>query len=151
MTGFKEMLNETSAAVGLELKDKDAVLAAAVELLARNGKVPDGQKLLGAVKKREALASTGIGGGAALPHVLSDAVNEIMFAVLTLKNGVDFNAEDGKKVDIVFLIAGPKGETAAHLKLLSKIARLLHDAAFRELIRAASDAASLVSLIYEKE
>ncbi|MDR1177369.1 MAG: PTS sugar transporter subunit IIA [Spirochaetaceae bacterium] len=151
MTDFRDIFSERSAAVQIEVKDKGAALAAAVDVLCRDGKVLDAGKLHDEVIRREALASTGIGHGAALPHVLCDEVSSLMFAALTLKQGVDFKAEDGQKVDLVFLVAGPRGETASHLKLLSKLARLLHDQDFRDSLRAASDAASLASLIYGRE
>jgi fructose-specific phosphotransferase system IIA component len=148
---FREMFSELSAGVRLEVKDRAAALAAAVDILSRNGKVSDPLKLHENLIQREALGSTGIGHGVAVPHVLCDAVSSLMFAVLTLKQGVDFKAEDGRKVDLIFLIAGPKGETASHLKLLSKLVRLLHDQDFRESLRGASDAGALASLIYERE
>ncbi|MDR1211640.1 MAG: PTS sugar transporter subunit IIA [Spirochaetaceae bacterium] len=151
MADFRDIFSERTAAVQVEVKDRSAALAAAVDILCRNGKVLDAGKLRDEIVRREALASTGIGHGAALPHVLCDEVSSLMFAVLTLKQGVDFKAEDGQKVDLVFLVAGPRGETAAHLKLLSKLARLLHDQDFRDNLRAASDAGALASLIYRQE
>jgi fructose-specific phosphotransferase system IIA component len=151
MADFRDMFSEVTAGARVEVKDRAAALAAAVDLLSRNGKVPDAGKLHDKIIQREALASTGIGHGVAVPHVLCDTVHSLMFAVLTLKQGVDFKAEDGEKVDLIFLIAGPQEETAPHLKLLSKLVRLLHDQDFRDSLRAASDAKALASLIYERE
>jgi fructose-specific phosphotransferase system IIA component len=151
MTGFKDMFSEDTAAVRVAVKDKADALSAAVDLLARNRRVPDAKKLLEEISKREALASTGIGYGVAVPHVLCDAVTSLMFAALTLQEGVDFNSDDRQKVDILFIIAGPKGETASHLQLLSKLARLLHDQEFRGSLRAAPDPGTLAALIYEQE
>ncbi|MDR1429984.1 MAG: PTS sugar transporter subunit IIA [Spirochaetaceae bacterium] len=151
MADFREIFNEAAAAVQVEVKDKPAAISAAVDILSRGGKVLDAEKLRDEITRREALASTGIGHGVAVPHVLCEAVSSLVFAALTLKQGVDFKAEDGQKVDLIFLIAGPRGETAAHLKLLSKLARLLHDQDFRDSLRAASDAGALASRIYERE
>jgi fructose-specific phosphotransferase system IIA component len=151
MADFKEIFSALTAGVQVEAKDKAAALAAAVDILGRNGKVLDAGKLRDEIIRREALGSTGIGYGVAVPHVLCEAVSSLMFAALTLKRGVDFNAEDGQKVDIIFLIAGPREETAPHLKLLSKLVRLLHDQDFRDSLRAASDAGTLASRIYERE
>jgi fructose-specific phosphotransferase system IIA component len=151
MTGFRDMFSEDTAAVRVAVKNKADALAAGVEVLARNKRVPSVKKLLDEISKREALASTGIGYGVAVPHVLCDAVTSLMFAVLTLKEGVDFNADDRQKVDILFIIAGPKGETASHLQLLSKLARLLHDVDFRENLRAAPDVGTLAALVYGRE
>jgi mannitol/fructose-specific phosphotransferase system IIA component (Ntr-type) len=54
-------------------------------------------------------------------------------------------------VDLFFIMAGPKNDTAYHLKLLSRLARLLHDPHFRERARAASNAEELAALLLEKD
>ncbi|QQO10991.1 PTS sugar transporter subunit IIA [Breznakiella homolactica] len=151
MTSFKHILDPVCAAVGVAADTKEAALAQAVEILAKNGKVPDSAGLLREVLSRESLAPTAIGEGVALPHALSASVPETMFAVLRLARAVDFGADDGGPVDIIFLIAGPRNETSAHLKLLSKLARLLHDEKFRAALRSAADGRSLAELLYEKD
>ncbi|GHV38856.1 hypothetical protein AGMMS49546_09940 [Spirochaetia bacterium] len=151
MISFRQLLSESSVAVDVPAKDKTSALALAMEALTRNGKVPDPQRLLKEIMDREGQSPTGLGAGVGAPHVLCDVVGELMLAVLRLKEGIDFGAIDGKPVDIIFLIAGPRGESGPHLQLLSKIARLCHDAGFRQAIRLAPDDKALAELIYSKD
>jgi fructose-specific phosphotransferase system IIA component len=148
---FKDIFSESSVAVDVSAGDKASALNLAVEVLARNGKVPDPKSLLKEIRERESRLTTSIGAGVAVPHALSDAVGELMFAVLRLKEGVDFGASDGQPVDIIFLISGPRKEPGSHLQLLSKIARLCHDVDFRQAIRLAPDAKAMTDLIYAKD
>ncbi|GAB1483736.1 PTS IIA-like nitrogen regulatory protein PtsN [Treponema sp.] len=148
---FSTILNPQCAATGVVADDKDAALVAAVDLLAASGKVNNVGKLLEEIRSREHLASTAIGEGVAVPHALCDALSETLLAVLHLAHPVDFDSIDGSPVDLLFLMAGPKGDTANHLKLLSKIARLLHDGDFRSAAREAPDGKSLAALLYEKD
>jgi mannitol/fructose-specific phosphotransferase system IIA component (Ntr-type) len=151
MISFKQLLSESCVAVDVPAGDKDSALILALEVLTRNGKVPDQQRLLKEIMFREGQSPTGLGAGVAAPHVLCDAVEELMLAVIRLKEGIDFGAIDSKPVDIIFLITGPKSESAAHLQLLSKIARICHDPGFRQSIRLAPDAGALADLIYSKD
>lgn len=151
MINFETILQPSCAAVQVAASDKDAALAASVNLLASNGKVTDPGRLLEDIRAREKLSSTGIGEGVAVPHALSDAIPETVLAVLRLAKPIDFGAVDDAPVDLIFLMAGPRGETTLHLKLLSKLARLLHDEDFRKAARAAADGASLARLLYERD
>ena len=151
MLSFREMLNEDCTAVNVSVDNKNTALIKAVDLLSKNGKVLDKQKLLNDILIRESMSSTGIGEGVAFPHTRSESVSGTMFAVLGLSKGVNFEAEDGNPVDIIFIIASPPEETAINLQLLSKLARLLHDPDFRKAIREVQDNKSLAKLLYEKD
>ncbi len=151
MLDFRSILLPQCVRVGLKVKDKEALLVAMADLAVESGKIPDAAMLLKAIKEREALSSTGIGEGVAIPHALSDSVPETMLAVASLAVPIEFDSVDGKPVEIAFLMAGPRGETAAHLKLLSKLARILHDPDFREAARTAPDADTLVRLLYDRD
>lgn len=151
MISFKDILKSQCAAVGVEARSKDDILVRAVDLLSAGGAVPDPAKLLEEIRSREKLSSTGIGEGVAIPHALCDSIPETCLAVLRLASPVDFSAMDEKPVDLVFLMAGPRGDTGNHLKLLSKLARLMHDPDFRKGARTVSDGAALVELLYSRD
>ncbi len=148
---FSEILDPVCAATGVTVEDKDSALVAAVDLLANGGKVPDKVRLLEEIRARERLSSTGIGEGVAVPHALCDLIPQTAMAVLHLTHPVDFGALDGAPVDLVFLMAGPRGATANHLKILSKLARLLHDDTFRIAARQAQNGAALARLLFERD
>jgi fructose-specific phosphotransferase system IIA component len=151
MVNFSSILRIDCVGVGVAAKTKDEALVAAVDYLVKSGVVPSRDKLLAEVRARELLSSTGIGEGVAVPHALCDSITETVMSVVRLSKPIDFASVDGQPVDLVFLMAGPRGDTSNHLKILSKLARLLHDADFRKAARAAADGAELARLLFEKD
>lgn len=151
MISFKEILKPECAIVGASVQTKDEALVLAVETLAAGGSVSDKNKLLAEIRSREKLSSTGIGEGVAIPHALCDSIPETALAVLRLDRPIDFEAMDEQPVDLIFLMAGPRGDTGNHLKLLSKLARLVHDPEFRRAARAAESGKALSGLLHSKD
>ncbi len=151
MTDFHAILHTSCAEVGVAAADKNAALVAAVDTLHRSGKIADKVKLLEEILARERMASTGIGSGVAVPHALSDQLSETLLGLIRLAAAVPFDSPDGEAVDLIFIMAGPRNDTANHLKILSKLARLLLDADFRAALRAAPDVPSLTQLLYDRD
>ncbi|HNU52717.1 MAG TPA: PTS sugar transporter subunit IIA [Verrucomicrobiota bacterium] len=115
-------------------RDKQSALAAVVEVLRLPDEV-DREHLLQVLLAREQLASTGIGGGIAIPHVRSPIVLHVPKPTITLcflETAVDFGALDGKPVRALFTLVSPT--VRAHLNLLSRLAFALRDARFRALV-----------------
>jgi mannitol/fructose-specific phosphotransferase system IIA component (Ntr-type) len=75
----------------------------------------------------------------------------MLLGILRLARPIPFNAPDNEPVDLIFIITGPKGSSADHLKILSKLTWLLHDEAFRGALREAEEEESLARLFYEKD
>ena len=80
-------------------------------------------ELLRAVREREAVLSTGIGNGVAIPHGKSSVIPELRMAAGTAEPPVDFDALDGQPVQLLFLLVGPESAAGPHIKALSRIAR----------------------------
>lgn len=112
--------------------DKSLLIKTLIGALAAAGRTDNPDLLFQDVMAREALSSTGLGGGCAVPHAHSDALTDTVIAVALLGKGIDFYGPDDDPIRLVFLMAGPKRHTRLHLKLLSKMARFLHDEPFRE-------------------
>lgn len=151
MMDFSGILDVSCTEIDVEARTKEEVIHKASEILQRAGKITDPDSIFADIMAREQLASTAIGEGIAVPHALSDSMQSTVMAVLRLKSPIDFNAPDEKPVDLFFIMAGPKNDTAYHLKLLSKLARLLHDPHFREQARAAPSPESLAAMLLAKE
>jgi len=98
---------------------------------------------------REKLGSTALGYGIAIPHGRIKHLNETACAFLRLKTPIDFDAPDSQPVDLVFVLLAPATATDVHLQILGELAAMFSDEAFRTLLRAAPDAATLHSLITE--
>jgi fructose-specific phosphotransferase system IIA component len=141
------------ACVSLELKAgrKDEALEEMVDLLVRAGRIRDRAGLLRALQDREKKISTGVGEGIALPHCACAELSAPVFAVARKPAGLDFEALDGKPVRLLFLLAGPKDQPAAQLRLLSRLARLLRDPAFPEALLAADSPAGVLELFRRAE
>ena len=115
--------------------DTESVLRAAVEAMRLPDEV-DREQLLRVLVAREALASTGVGDGIAIPHVRNPIVLHVPRPTITLcflERPVDFGALDGQPVHCLFTMVSPT--VRAHLHLLSRLAFALRDPAFREVIR----------------
>jgi len=87
------------------------------------------------VKKRESSMSTGIGFGFGLPHASTDLVSDVVVVVGCSRKGVQFDALDGKSVNLVILFLVPQGEFRKHVNTLANLAKLLHRDDFREALR----------------
>lgn len=126
--------------------DKEAVIRRLADRLAASGRVNDVVALHDSAMAREAQSATGLPGGIAIPHCRSAAVTAASIGFARLDPGVDFGAPDGP-ADLVFLIAAPEGAGAAHMKLLSSLARALVRPEFIESLRAAETSEDAVVLV----
>jgi PTS system nitrogen regulatory IIA component len=108
-------------------------------------------RVLNVLKEREALGSTGIGGGIAIPHGKLADLEEIVILFARSREGVDFAAVDGRPVHLFFLLLAPESAAGAHLKILARISRLLKNQDFCQQLLQASDSEELFALIREAD
>lgn len=136
---IRDLLAVESISLSGKASGKQDALNKVVDLMAKSGKIKDIETYRKGVYAREEEGSTGIGGGIAIPHCKSDAVSRPGLAAMVVKDGVDFDALDGEKVNLIFLIAAPNTEDNVHLEVLSKLSVLLMDDNFTNgLLRAKS-------------
>lgn len=135
--------------IGLSLKgaSKKEVLAELVDLIAASNKLKDKKEFLKAVLERERLGSTGIGNSVAIPHAKSDAVKSLALAFARVERGIDFGALDGEKTYLFFILASPREEVGRHLKIMSKISRLISDKFIVESLKKAKSEDEILKLI----
>jgi PTS system nitrogen regulatory IIA component len=103
----------------------------------------DAAEICEAIVNREALGSTGLGNGIAIPHGKIAGLKGVTALVARLDQPIDFDAVDDLPVDIVVMLLAPTGAGADHLKALSRVARQLRTESVVEELRAASDPAQL--------
>lgn len=142
-----ELLAAESIALNGAAGNKKETLDAMVALMAKSGKIADIETYRQGVYKREEEGTTGIGEGIAIPHCKSDAVAAPGLAAMVIKDGVDFDALDGEKVDLIFLIAAPNTEDNVHLDVLSKLSVLLMDENFTAGLRSAKSVEEFIRVI----
>jgi nitrogen PTS system EIIA component len=109
------------------------------------------REIFDTVQQRERLGSTGVGNGIAIPHGKLKMASRLTGIFARLDGGVDFEAIDDQKVDLVFLLIAPELAGADHLKALSKVARALRTAETVEAIRKAPSAASIYEILCPRE
>ena len=101
--------------------------------------------------EREALQSTGVGGGVAIPHGAIDRLDHLVGAVLLCPKPIEFDAIDRAPVSILFAVIGPKRATGEHLKTLARVSRLLRDDSFRERLLGAQSGSDAFAMIADEE
>lgn len=92
---------------------------------------------------RERLGSTGIGQGIAIPHCRLEGCDKVIGVLITLEEGVAFDAIDNQPVDLLFALIVPKEATSEHLELLSQLAEKFNDHNFCTELRQCTDNAAL--------
>lgn len=142
-----DFLNPKAVSADLQASDKEGVIGELVDLLIRQREIKDNNEMVKALLDREALGSTGIGQGIAIPHAKSDSVKELVAAFGLSRKGINFNALDGEPVYIFFLLVAPPDSAGSHLKALARISRLLRDKFFRETLKNAKDEKEILGII----
>ncbi|HUF50941.1 MAG TPA: PTS sugar transporter subunit IIA [Longimicrobiales bacterium] len=137
--------------IPLESMTKDDLLRELVGVAAATDGIPDRDDVLRAVREREAVLSTGIGHGVAIPHGKSAAVSDLRMAAGRAAAPVDFDALDGQPVSLFFLLVGPESAAGPHIKALSRISRLVRKDDVRERLVAARTAEEFLRALQEAE
>lgn len=96
---------------------------------------------------REKLGSTGLGAGVAIPHGRLKGLDHAIAAFIKLETPINYDANDGEPVDLVFGLLVPQSATSEHLNILAKVAEMFRDEAHVAKIREASDPAELHRLL----
>ncbi|KPJ56072.1 MAG: PTS fructose transporter subunit IIA [Planctomycetes bacterium DG_58] len=137
----------------LQAVEKEDVIEELVGRLVSAGKLNKrhAKVVTKAILEREALGSTGVGGGIAVPHAKHSSVKQIIGCLGRSKKGVDFAAIDGEPVYLVFLLISPSDQPGPHLKALEHISVVLRDENFSRFLTRAKDNEELVSLLAEAD
>jgi mannitol/fructose-specific phosphotransferase system IIA component (Ntr-type) len=146
------MLGLERVLVPLASLDKDGILSELVDLVVRSrGLEAHREAIHRAVWDREAVLSTGIGAGIALPHAKYDGLKEVLMAAGVSREPVEYGALDGQPVRLFFLILGPEAAAGSHVGALSRVSRLMRSPALRRRLVEAEDAEGFLRVIAEAE
>jgi len=127
-----DILVKEAVLLDLESDTKDGVLAEMAGALGDAVPAVDREKLLRVLVEREALQSTGIGEGVAIPHGKMGGLDRLLASFARCKSGLDFESIDGQPTQLFFLLVVPEHSGGQHLKALARISRFLRDGGFRE-------------------
>lgn len=148
---IRDLLKEESIWLASYAGSKEEALDQALALMQRSDRIADAQAYRKAVYAREAEGTTGVGEGIAIPHGKCSAVKEPGLAAMVIPNGVDFDAMDGEKVTLLFLIAAPNTEDNVHLDVLSKLSVMLMDETLTGRLRSAKTEREFLEILDEAD
>ncbi|MBW2499972.1 MAG: PTS sugar transporter subunit IIA [Deltaproteobacteria bacterium] len=146
-----DILVREASILELTSSAKDDLLAELAGALAQTEARLDGAALLGVLREREALQSTGIGEGVAIPHGKLAGLDRLVATFARSSAGVDFDSIDGQPTQLFFLLVVPEQSGGQHLKALARISRFFRDAAFRERLLSAADLDAVFKAIEEED
>lgn len=144
---IRDLLDPKSIRLNSSAASKDEVLRELVDLMAAGGNIGDKQTYLNGVRAREQEASTAVGDGVAIPHCRSEAVVRAGLAAMTIPAGVDYDAPDGEKVTLIFLIAAPATGGDVHIEALSKLSTMLLNEDFTKNLLAAKNVEEFLAVV----
>ncbi len=144
-----EILDKRFIVSDLAARDKEGVLRELVRVIARAEKQVDEERMVEILMEREALGSTGIGEGVAIPHGKSKTVKRLLASFGRSVPGMDFQSMDGKPTHLFFLLVAPEDSAGIHLKALAQISRLMKDAAVRKRLMEAGTGEEIYSIFAE--
>ncbi|MBU3948727.1 MAG: PTS sugar transporter subunit IIA [Proteobacteria bacterium] len=143
-----EVLQKDTINTELKSTDKKGVIEELIDSISRiTGK--DSEELVNVIMERERLGSTGIGGGIGIPHGKLKNLESLILGFGLSRKGVDFESMDGRPTHLFFLILTPENSTGLHLKLLSRISRILKNESFKKKLLKATDNNEVYSIIRE--
>lgn len=148
---ISDILTEDMVMTGLEGQSKDEVISALIERVAASPRVKDKAKVRQAIFEREKIMSTGVGNGFAIPHGKTDAVTDIVAAFAVTAHPIDYQSLDEKPVRLVFLLVGKDNLVGPHIKLLSRISRLMNKESFRKRLMEAQSSHEIIESFKSEE
>lgn len=151
VTGIYQLLSPQTISVGLPGTTKPEVLNNLIDLLQGHPLVQDLETIRTAVFEREEMMSTGVGKGLALPHAKTAAVTDTVAAFAVAREPVPFGAIDNQPVRLLFLLVGTEAAKSQHIKVLSRVSRLMNREAFRERLLKATSAEKVLTIFAESE
>ena len=148
MNQIAALLPASNIVVDLDVASKAAFFSAIGNLFESSAGLPRAS-VAASLSAREKLGSTGLGQGIAIPHGRIARLAQAVGAFARLRTPIAFDAPDGKPVDQIFVLLVPEQATDQHLQLLSELAQMFSERAFRQRLSDAKDAAALAAVFHD--
>lgn len=144
------MLHERTVLPNLKAGNKEQVINELIDTLRYDVDSDTIEEIRNSVFEREKIMSTGVGKGLAIPHCKTKAVARNYAAFARLESPLDFNSIDNDPVQVIFLLVGPDSNHSQHIKLLSRISRLMNSTSFHQKILK-SDTSKVIIEAFQQE
>lgn len=148
---ISDILSTDVIAVNMDVADKEDSIKKVINLSAKSNKILDLDKVTKTIYEREKLVSTGVGKGFAIPHGKSDSISDVVAAFAITKEPIDFDSIDGEPVRFIFLLVGKENLLNTHIKLLSRISRLMNKDEFRDALLEAKTSEEVLKIFKDEE
>jgi len=145
---ISDILKSSDVLVLNDVANKRQLLGVLAEQAAKSSNI-DGRTLFDVVLERENLGSTAFGKGTALPHGRIPDLERTQAVFAKVNGGTDFDAADGQKADLVFMLLSPENSGADHLTALAEISRIIKNEAVCARLRQAADTAEIYRILTE--
>lgn len=146
-----DLLSKDGIELNVTAKDKNDIIDKMTKLMLKTGRITDLNAYKGLVLKREEEGSTGVGEGIAIPHGKGECVTEPGLVAMVVPAGVEYDALDGKPVNLLFMIAAPNTSDNVHLDVLSRLSTMLMDTEFKNKLISAKSKTEFLNIINETE
>ncbi len=144
-------LDESHIFLDIEPGEKKGVLKTFISRMKEASLIGDEKKILGKLLERETLCSTGLEKGIAVPHTLTDQVEEPLLALALVKKGMQYGSVDQMPTYVLLLILGNTKNPGIQLKILAHICRLVKETDVVERIRKAKTPSDICRILKEEE
>ena len=143
---IQDLLRKDVMLLDLQATEKTAVIEEMIKSLVDHGYVTDFEAFKEGILAREALTSTGLGDGIAMPHSKDSAVKEATVLFAKSNKGVDYESLDGQPTDLFFMIAAPEGANDTHLAALAELSQYLMKDGFADKLRQVTSPDQVIEL-----
>ena len=144
-----DLLDRAAIAPLVAAPGKRQALSTVAEIAARSFRLKAAD-VLDALLEREAVASTGVGYGVAVPHARLAGLSRMRAVFVRLDQPVAFNAVDDRPVDLIFALFAPPEANGEHLRALARVSRLLRQGEIREQLRQARSADAIRAILVQE-
>ena len=148
---ISDILDESMIRTHMAGISKGEIIDQMIEVISRSPKVLDIEKVRTAIFDREKIMSTGVGNGFAIPHGKTDAVTDVVAAFAVTAKDIDYESLDEQPVRLVFLLVGKDSMVGPHIKLLSRISRLMNKEDFRAKLLTADSPKAVMEVFKTEE
>lgn len=145
------LLDNSTILANLNVNSKKELLNKMIDALADEVSKEQLEEIRSSVFEREEIMSTGVGKNLAIPHGKVKSIEKNYASFALLETPIDYDSIDGEPVKMVFLLAGPESKNSTHIKLLSRISRLMNSSAFRSALSDCETSQQIYDVFHQEE
>ncbi|HED07837.1 MAG TPA: PTS sugar transporter subunit IIA [Ignavibacteria bacterium] len=146
-----EILKQEYIIPRMQATNKEDAINELINLFKNDKRVLDYEEICNCIQCREKIMSTGVGKGFAIPHGKTNATSEILGAFGIARTPIDYKSLDGEPVQLIFLLVGKDNMVSEHIKLLSRISRMMNEDSFREKLLQSETSEQILKVFKEEE